>query len=166
VKLGDALLYVAFFPQLIAGPILRASRFLPQLAVRRNPNSIRLNRAFLLIVGGLFKKVILSNMLATRLVEPVFQSPQSYGAWMHCWPLRLRGADLLRLFRLHGYRHSCALLLGYPLFRANFNAPYTAANPQGVLAAVAYLALDLAARLSLLSAGRIAQGQAADLFGI
>jgi len=54
VQLGDALLYVAFFPQLIAGPILRASRFLPQLAVRRNPHAIRVNRAFLLIVVGLF----------------------------------------------------------------------------------------------------------------
>ena len=38
-------------------------------------------RDSLLIVGGLFKKVILSNMLATRLVEPVFAVPQSYGAW-------------------------------------------------------------------------------------
>ena len=45
VQLRDALLYVAFFPQLIAGPILRASRFLPQLAVRRNPNALRINRA-------------------------------------------------------------------------------------------------------------------------
>src|SRR5215472_16380293 len=116
VKIGDALLYVAFFPQLIAGPILRASRFLPQLAIprkpdpvrvssaflpifgglfpilqasrfmpqvglRRNPDSIRVNRAFLLIIGGLFKKVIISNMLATRLVEPVFTVPGSYGRW-------------------------------------------------------------------------------------
>jgi len=80
VKLGDGLLYVAFFPQLIAGPILRASRFLPQLAVRRNPNSIRVNRAFLLIIGGLFKKVVISNILATRLVEPLFAVPRSFGA--------------------------------------------------------------------------------------
>ena len=80
VQLGDALLYVAFFPQLIAGPILRASRFLPQLAVRRNPDAIRVNRAFLLIVGGLLKKVVISNMLATRLVEPVFSVPRSFGA--------------------------------------------------------------------------------------
>ena len=58
VQLGDAPLYVAFFPQLIAGPILRASCFLPQLAVRRNPAAIRVNRAFLLIVSGLFKKVV------------------------------------------------------------------------------------------------------------
>ncbi len=130
VKLGEALLYVAFFPQLIAGPILRASRFLPQLAVRRNPESIRVNRAFLLIVGGLFKKVIVSNMLATRLVEPVFQSPQGYGGWDTLLAVYGYAAQIYCDFS--GYTDiaiGCALLLGYR-FPRNFNAPYTAADPQ------------------------------------
>jgi D-alanyl-lipoteichoic acid acyltransferase DltB (MBOAT superfamily) len=130
VKLGDALLYVAFFPQLIAGPILRASRFLPQLAIRRNPNSIRVNRAFLLIVGGLFKKVVISNMLATRLVEPVFAVPQSYGAWDTLLAVYGYAAQIYCDFS--GYTDiaiGCALLLGYR-FPRNFNAPYTAADPQ------------------------------------
>jgi D-alanyl-lipoteichoic acid acyltransferase DltB (MBOAT superfamily) len=130
VKLRDALLYVAFFPQLIAGPILRASRFLPQLAVRRNPNSIRVNRALLLIVGGLFKKVILSNMLATRLVEPVFSVPQSFGAWDTLLAVYGYAAQIYCDFS--GYTDiaiGCALLLGYR-FPRNFNAPYTATNPQ------------------------------------
>jgi D-alanyl-lipoteichoic acid acyltransferase DltB (MBOAT superfamily) len=130
VRLHDALLYVAFFPQLIAGPILRASRFLPQLARPRDPHAIRVDRALLLIAGGLFKKVIVSNMLATRLVEPVFAVPQSYAA-----------ADVL--LAIYGYAAQiycdfsgytdiaigCALLLGYR-FPANFRAPYTAADPQ------------------------------------
>ena len=130
VKIADALLYVAFFPQLIAGPILRASRFLPQLAVRRNPNSLRINRAFLLIVGGLFKKVIISNMLATRLVEPVFAVPQSYGAWDTLLAVYGYAAQIYCDFS--GYTDiaiGCALLLGYR-FPRNFNAPYTAADPQ------------------------------------
>ncbi len=130
VRLGDALLYVAFFPQLIAGPILRASRFLPQLAVRRNPNSIRVNRALLLIVGGLFKKVILSNMLATRLVEPVFSVPQSFGALDTLLAVYGYAAQIYCDFS--GYTDiaiGCALLLGYR-FPKNFNAPYTATNPQ------------------------------------
>jgi D-alanyl-lipoteichoic acid acyltransferase DltB (MBOAT superfamily) len=130
VKLGDALLYVAFFPQLIAGPILRASRFLPQLATPRNPNQIRVNRAFLLIVGGLFKKVVLSNMLATRLVEPVFQTPQSFGAWDTLLAVYGYAAQIYCDFS--GYTDiaiGCALLLGYR-FPRNFNAPYTAADPQ------------------------------------
>jgi D-alanyl-lipoteichoic acid acyltransferase DltB (MBOAT superfamily) len=130
VNLGDALLYVAFFPQLIAGPILRASRFLPQLAIRRNPNSIRVNRAFLLIVSGLFKKVVISNMLATRLVEPVFAVPQSFGAWDTLLAVYGYAAQIYCDFS--GYTDiaiGCALLLGYR-FPRNFNAPYTAADPQ------------------------------------
>jgi len=130
VTLADALLYVAFFPQLIAGPILRASRFLPQLAIRRDPDHLRINRAFLLIVGGLFKKVIISNMLATRLVEPVFAVPQSYGSLDTLLAVYGYAAQIYCDFS--GYTDiaiGCALLLGYR-FPRNFNAPYTATDPQ------------------------------------
>jgi alginate O-acetyltransferase complex protein AlgI len=130
VKLADALLYVAFFPQLIAGPILRASRFLPQLAVPRNPDALRVNRAFLLIVGGLFKKVVISNMLATRLVEPVFAVPHSFGSWDTL--LAIYGYAVQIYCDFSGYTDiamGCALLLGYR-FPRNFNAPYLAASPQ------------------------------------
>jgi alginate O-acetyltransferase complex protein AlgI len=130
VQLGDALLYVAFFPQLIAGPILRASRFLPQLAVRRNPDAIRVNRAFLLILSGLFKKVVISNMLATRLVEPVFSVPRSFGAVDTLLAIYGYAAQIYCDFS--GYTDiavGCALLLGFHLPR-NFNAPYKATNPQ------------------------------------
>jgi D-alanyl-lipoteichoic acid acyltransferase DltB (MBOAT superfamily) len=130
VLMLDALLYVAFFPQLIAGPILKASSFMPQLEKRRNPRALRLNRAMMLIVSGLFKKVIISNLLATRLVEPVFAAPQMYS-----------GADIA--LAIYGYAAQiycdfsgytsiaigCALLLGYR-FPRNFNAPYTASSPQ------------------------------------
>jgi D-alanyl-lipoteichoic acid acyltransferase DltB (MBOAT superfamily) len=130
VHIEDALLYVAFFPQLIAGPILRASSFMPQLQVRRDPQAIRINRALLLIVSGLVKKMVVSNLLATRLVEPVFAAPQTFGR-----------ADIL--LAVYGYAAQiycdfsgytdmaigCAMLLGYR-FPRNFNAPYTAANPQ------------------------------------
>jgi D-alanyl-lipoteichoic acid acyltransferase DltB (MBOAT superfamily) len=130
VQLGDALLYVAFFPQLIAGPILRASRFLPQLAKSRDPNKVRVNRAFLLIVGGLFKKVVISNMLATRLVEPVFAVPQSYGGLDTLLAVYGYAAQIYCDFS--GYTDiamGCALLLGYR-FPRNFNAPYTSTSPQ------------------------------------
>jgi len=130
VHLADALLYVAFFPQLIAGPILRASKFLPQLAVRRNPDRIRVNRALLLIASGLFKKVILSNMLATRLVEPVFAVPQSYGGWDTLLAVYGYAAQIYCDFS--GYTDiatGCALLLGYR-FPRNFDAPYTSLDPQ------------------------------------
>ena len=130
VQLGDAFLYVAFFPQLIAGPILRASRFLPQLAVRRNPDAIRVNRAFLLIICGLFKKVVISDMLATRLVEPVFTVPRSFGAGDTL--LAIYGYAVQIYCDFSGYTDiaiGCALLLGFR-FPRNFNAPYKATTPQ------------------------------------
>lgn len=130
VRLCDALLYVAFFPQLIAGPILRASRFLPQLARPRDPSAIRINRALLLITAGLFKKVVVSNLLATRLVEQVFSAPEAFH----------RGDVLLAIYGyaaqiycdFSGYTDiaiGCAMLLGYH-FPRNFNGPYTATDPQ------------------------------------
>jgi alginate O-acetyltransferase complex protein AlgI len=130
LRILDALLYVAFFPQLIAGPILRASRFIPQLIKPVDASKIRVNRAFLLILAGLFKKVIISNTLATRLVEPVFASPSDFH----------RGDVLLAIYGyaaeiycdFSGYTDiatGCAMLLGYR-FPRNFNAPYTATDPQ------------------------------------
>src|SRR5580698_1116422 len=130
VRMLDALLYVAFFPQLIAGPILRASSFLPQLSRPRDPNAIRVNRALLLIVAGLFKKVVISNLLATRLVEQVFAAPQMFSRGDVLLAVYGYGAQIYCDFS--GYTDiaiGCAMLLGYR-FPRNFNAPYTATNPQ------------------------------------
>jgi alginate O-acetyltransferase complex protein AlgI len=126
----DALLYIAFFPQLIAGPILRASRFIPQLAHAPDAGRIRVNRAFLLILAGLFKKVILSNTLSERLVEPVFAAPANYHAGDVLLAIYGYAAQIYCDFS--GYTDiaiGCALLLGYH-FPRNFNAPYTATDPQ------------------------------------
>ena len=71
VSVLDALLYVAFFPQLVAGPILRASQFMPQLARPRDPGDIDAARALELIVLGLAKKVLIANFLGTHLVDAV-----------------------------------------------------------------------------------------------
>jgi alginate O-acetyltransferase complex protein AlgI len=121
----DMALYMSFFPQLVAGPIVRAAYFLPQLA-RPSLEPIPLAPALLLIAGGLFKKVIIANYLATGLVDPVFAAPTSYG-----------GPDLL--FAVYGYAVQIycdfsaysdiaiglAALLGFR-FPANFNQPYRA----------------------------------------
>src|SRR5205814_8685480 len=55
--------FQAFFPHLVAGPIVRASELLPQLASPRNPRRVDTSRAFLLIVSGLFLKVVIANHL-------------------------------------------------------------------------------------------------------
>jgi alginate O-acetyltransferase complex protein AlgI len=130
VRMMDAFLYIAFFPQLIAGPILRASSFIPQLFILRNPDAVRVNRALILIVAGLFKKVIISNTLAARLVEPVFAVPQAYSGWDILLAIYGYAAQIYCDFS--GYTDiaiGCALLLGYRLPN-NFDSPYTATDPQ------------------------------------
>lgn len=125
----DMLLFKAFFPQLVAGPIVRASEFLPQLepAPARDVG-LRATRAFMLIGVGLIKKVIIAHYLAVDLVNPAFEAPRAGGA-----------LDLL--FGVYGYALQIycdfsaysdiaigvALLFGYE-FPRNFNQPYRATS--------------------------------------
>jgi len=122
----DMLLFKSFFPQLVAGPIVRASEILPQLANPAAGSEIRATRAFLLIGLGLFKKVVIANYLSVELVNPVFESPSTYAAF-----------DLL--FAVYGYAVQIycdfsaysdiaigiALLFGIE-FPKNFEQPYRA----------------------------------------
>src|SRR3954468_23849057 len=121
----DMALYMSFFPQLVAGPIVRAAYFLPQLA-RPSTEPVPIAPALLLILGGLFKKVVIANYLATGLVDPVFAAPTSYG-----------GPDLLLATYAYAVQIYCdfsaysdmaialAALLGFR-FPANYNQPYRA----------------------------------------
>ena len=121
----DMALYMSFFPQLIAGPIVRAAYFLPQLA-RPSSEPIPIAPALLLILGGLFKKIVVANYLATGLVDAVFAAPTSYG-----------GPDLLLASYGYAVQIYCdfsaytdmaialAALCGFR-FPANFNQPYRA----------------------------------------
>jgi alginate O-acetyltransferase complex protein AlgI len=126
----DFAVYLAFFPHVVAGPIVRAREFIPQL--HRSTAEPRLDggRAICLILGGLFKKVVLASFLATSVVDPVFGAPGAhsrievlaavYGYAVQIW------ADF------SGYTDiaiGCALLLGIR-FPANFDAPYTATSLQ------------------------------------
>ena len=128
--LADALLYVSFFPQLVAGPILRANQFVPQLATAPDPQRIALSEGVLLILLGLFKKVVLADYLAGALVDPFYADPSSFGsldAWLAFY------AYAVQIYcDFSGYTDiaiGCALLLGYR-FPDNFNRPYTSASPQ------------------------------------
>jgi D-alanyl-lipoteichoic acid acyltransferase DltB (MBOAT superfamily) len=72
--------YVAFFPQLVAGPIERARKLLPQIQRRRTrPDATDLWSAFLLILTGLFKKIVLADGLAA-LVQSRFANPGEHGS--------------------------------------------------------------------------------------
>jgi alginate O-acetyltransferase complex protein AlgI len=121
----DIALYMSFFPQLVAGPIVRAAYFLPQLA-RPSSDPIPVAAALMLILSGMIKKVIVANYLATGLVDPVFAAPDQYG-----------GPDLLLATYGYAVQIYCdfsaytdiaialAALCGFR-FPRNFNQPYRA----------------------------------------
>jgi alginate O-acetyltransferase complex protein AlgI len=121
----DMALYMSFFPQLVAGPIVRAAYFLPQL-MRPSDEPVPVAAALLLILGGMIKKVIIANYLATGLVDPVFAAPDQYG-----------GPDLLLATYAYAVQIYCdfsaytdiaialAALCGFR-FPRNFNQPYRA----------------------------------------
>ncbi|MBP7930048.1 MAG: MBOAT family protein [Acidimicrobiia bacterium] len=126
----DFAVYLAFFPQLVAGPIVRAKDFLPQLAKSPDPRKIEIGRGFLLIAGGLFKKVVIANFLATKLVDDVFALPDSYSGWTIL--LAVYGYAIQIYADFSGYSDiaiGCALLMGYE-FPDNFDAPYRALSLQ------------------------------------
>jgi alginate O-acetyltransferase complex protein AlgI len=125
-SLVDILLYISFFPHLVAGPIVRARDFLAQTTQKRDPANIRLGESVTLIVGGLFKKVVIANYLSVDFVDAVFRDPGSHTS-----------LDLLLGVYAYALQIYCdfsaytdiaigvANLLGYE-FPQNFNQPYRA----------------------------------------
>ena len=79
----DFSLFVAFFPQLVAGPIVRAVDFLPQLEIQPYLDRERMHKGLYRIALGLAKKVVLADVLGAALVDPVFTNPGNYDQWTH-----------------------------------------------------------------------------------
>ena len=130
VTVLDALLYVAFFPQLVAGPILRADAFMPQLGKCRDPSSVDGSRAIWLIVLGLAKKVLIANTLSSAIVDRVFDAPSDFTGVEVLVGVYAYAAQIYCDFS--GYTDMAtgsALLLGYT-FPDNFRSPYLATNVQ------------------------------------
>jgi alginate O-acetyltransferase complex protein AlgI len=125
----DFALFVAFFPQLVAGPIVRARDFLPQLTQRRVWGDVNLKVALTMFLLGYIKKACISDNLS-GLIDPVFANPSSF-EW-----LALFGATLGYAVQIYcdfsGYSDmaiATAALLGYTLSE-NFRFPYFAIGMQ------------------------------------
>ena len=126
----DFAVYLAFFPQLVAGPIVRSSEFLPQMHSPKDPRRVDASRAFGLIAGGLFKKVVVANTLAGAIVDPVFASPGQFSALEVLMAVYGYAVQIYADFS--GYTDiaiGVALLMGFR-FPDNFNSPYTALSIQ------------------------------------
>lgn len=123
--------YLSFFPKLAAGPIARASDLLPQMEnLPSRDTSINTGRAATLILGGLFKKMVVANWLSENLVNNFFSNPDKFGT-VDAF-LGVYGYAIQIYCDFSAYSDiatGCALLLGFT-FPENFRAPYFATSFQ------------------------------------
>jgi alginate O-acetyltransferase complex protein AlgI len=122
---GFYALYVSFFPQLLAGPIERSTRLLPQLHKKFDFHYERVTHGLKLMLWGFFMKIVIADTL-TMLVDPVYNSPQQYDG------IHLILATFFYAFQIYcdfaGYSHiaiGAAEVLGYKTMQ-NFDHPYIA----------------------------------------
>jgi len=124
--LVDVAILQAFFPHLVAGPIVRANELLPQLRVPRDPRTVLAGPALLMILGGIVKKTVIADELARRVVDPVYSDPGAHSAGELTLAFYAFAAQIYCDFS--GYTDMAiglALLLGYQLPQ-NFDRPYMA----------------------------------------
>jgi alginate O-acetyltransferase complex protein AlgI len=127
-NISEFAFFVTFFPQMVAGPIVRASVFLPQ--VRKTPHVSRADfgKAVFLICIGLFKKAIISDYISINFVDRIFDNPLLYTGLENLFGVY--GYALQIYCDFSGYTDMAigiALLLGYKL-PINFNSPYQSAS--------------------------------------
>lgn len=124
----DYVFYVSFFPQLVAGPIVRARDFIPQMY--KNPTVTRseFGEGLFLILCGLFKKTVISDYISMNFVDRIFDVPLLYTGVENL--LGVYGYALQIYCDFSGYSDMAigiALLLGFR-FNINFDSPYQSAT--------------------------------------
>ncbi|MEE4196373.1 MAG: MBOAT family O-acyltransferase [Bacteroidales bacterium] len=120
--------YVSFFPQLVAGPIVRAAEFIPQLYQKFKLTRQEFGHAVFLILSGLLKKMLISDYISINFVDRVFESPGSFTGFENL--MAVYGYSIQIYCDFSGYTDiaiGIALLLGFRL-PVNFNSPYKALN--------------------------------------
>ena len=142
--------FVSFFPQLVAGPIVRAKKFLPQLA---NIQTFKWNNFFLgteLVIYGFFLKLCVADRLGI-VVDPTYLAPNDYGGFIHLIISIIFSFQIYTDFA--GYS-LIAIGLGRIMgfnFGVNFRRPYLAHSFSRFLEKMAYIAFNLAQRLLIYS---------------
>ena len=122
--------YVAFFPQLVAGPIVRAEEFIPQIYKPFRLSRRQFGIAVFWILNGLAKKIILSDYLAVNFIDRVFDNPLLFSGFENLFALFAYSLQVYADFS--GYTDiaiGIALLMGFYLPQ-NFDSPYKSQNPQ------------------------------------
>ncbi|MGB5982614.1 MAG: MBOAT family O-acyltransferase [Nonlabens sp.] len=124
----DFMFFVSFFPQLVAGPIVRAADFIPQMYKRITLSRKQLSYALFLIMGGLIKKAVISDYLSVNFVDRIFEFPDNYSAFENL--LGVYGYTLQIYCDFSGYSDiaiGLALLMGFTI-PPNFRTPYQSAS--------------------------------------
>lgn len=120
--------YVSFFPQLVAGPIVRASSFIPQLYQEYRLTRREMGHALFLIMNGLIKKMVISDYISLNFVDRIFDSPAAYTGFENL--MAMYGYSIQIYCDFSGYTDiaiGIALLMGFRL-PINFHSPYKALN--------------------------------------
>lgn len=122
--------YISFFPQLVAGPIVRASQFIPQITIPSVLSVQQAGNGLFLFCCGLFKKIILSDTIGVFWVDRVFDNPSLYSGMGNL--LAVYGYTLQIYLDFSGYSDMAiglALLMGFQLTE-NFKRPYLSTSLQ------------------------------------
>ncbi len=126
-NITDYAFYMTFFPHLVAGPIVRAKDFLPQIVAPQIINSALYKESILRITIGLFKKLFIADYLG-KYVTILHQLPEGFSGFEHL--ISMYAYSFQIYFDFSGYSDiaiGIALLLGYRL-KDNFDGPYLASN--------------------------------------
>ena len=127
-NIADFGFYLSFFPQLVAGPIVRASEFMPQVSAPYNLTKREFGHALFLICKGLVKKIVIADCIANLFVDNVFGSPTAFSGFENL--MAVYGYALQIYCDFSGYTDiaiGLALLFGFKI-PVNFNSPYKAIN--------------------------------------
>jgi D-alanyl-lipoteichoic acid acyltransferase DltB (MBOAT superfamily) len=127
-QFSDFAFFVTFFPQLVAGPIVRSTDFIPQLYKPYQLTKHEWGLAVFWILNGLMKKILLADYLAVNFIDRVFAKPDSYTGFENL--MAIYGYSLQVYADFSGYTDMAigvALLMGFHLTK-NFNSPYKAVN--------------------------------------
>lgn len=123
----DFALFVAFFPQLVAGPIERARKMIPQVSRKNSASRQQWQDGICLIIYGLFKKVLIGDA-AGRYVDHIFGQMEYYAAWEIVFALFLFSIQIYADFSAYSsIARGTAKLFGFELMR-NFKQPYLSTN--------------------------------------
>ncbi|MFN8257324.1 MAG: MBOAT family O-acyltransferase [Bacteroidales bacterium] len=118
--------FISFFPQLVAGPIVRAAEFVPQIYQKYKLSHVQFGFAVFMILNGLLKKLFISDYIAINLIDRVFDKPMMYSGIENILALYAYSMQVYADFS--GYTDiaiGVALMMGFTL-PVNFNSPYKA----------------------------------------